>query len=312
MNKQRMSVLVIGAWAMWIVLSTAAATDEPEAQQDTKGEAHAEAQSDVAAEAETEGEDEAQPSIDEPSSEEALWEEVESLIEELHDLRAALADARLEASNARRERDELRQFIEDHDQYGEAYDEFQAYLILKERELRMEQAREARKQHEAELERRRDAFTQAQQRRADARAERREQRRFEQAGFTHLGMNVYLGQSAYTYRTRDLLRTRVRYSPVIGHFLRPDFRNDVDFTEMIVSGSVVNAAEEVRNLGIAVTFFDENGNQVGHEIVQINNARPGVPYPFTSTIQMALDRPFSTSSAYVLFADPAGQGRASR
>ena len=59
----------------------------------------------------------------------------------------------------------------------------------------------------------------------------------------------------------------------------------------------------MRNLGIAVTFFDENGNQVGGEIIKINNARPDVPYPFTSTIEMALNRPFESSSVYVLYAD---------
>lgn len=300
MKNQWMSVLATSACAIVIGLGTLASDDELEAQTETQTDAQTEADADV------------QQPIAEPSSEAALWKEVESLIEELHELRAALAEAKLQATNARRERDELRLFIEDHDEHGEAYEEFRAFLALKERELRMEQAREARKQHEAELERRRLAFAQAQERRAEERAERREQRRFEQAGFTHLGLNVYLGQSAYTYRQRDLLRTRVRYSPVIGHFLRPEFRDEVDFSEMIVSGSVVNASEDVRNIGIAVTFFDELGNQVGHEIVQVNNARPGVPYPFTSTIQMALDRPFSTSSSYVLFADPVGHVNVNR
>lgn len=77
---------------------------------------------------------------------------------------------------------------------------------------------------------------------------------------------------------------------------------------MTISGSVLNAAEEMRNIGIAVTFFDENGNQVGGEIIQINNARPDVPYPFTATIEMALNRPFDSSSTYVLYADPVESG----
>ena len=58
-------------------------------------------------------------------------------------------------------------------------------------------------------------------------------------------------------------------------------------------------------IGIAITFFDDNGNQVGSEIIHVNNARPDVPYPFTSTIDMALNRAFSSSSTYVLYADPA-------
>ena len=73
---------------------------------------------------------------------------------------------------------------------------------------------------------------------------------------------------------------------------------------MTISGSVMNAAEEVRDIGIALTFFDEAGSQVGGEIIQVNNARPQVPYPFTVPIAMALDRPFDSTSTYVLYADP--------
>ena len=73
---------------------------------------------------------------------------------------------------------------------------------------------------------------------------------------------------------------------------------------MTISGSILNAAEEVRNIGVAVAFFDENGTQVGGEIIQVNNARPDVPYPFTATIAMALNRAFTSASTYVLYADP--------
>jgi hypothetical protein len=34
------------------------------------------------------------------------------------------------------------------------------------------------------------------------------------------------------------------------------------------------------------------------------SARPDVPYPFTSKIDMALNRAFDSSSIYVLYADP--------
>jgi hypothetical protein len=43
---------------------------------------------------------------------------------------------------------------------------------------------------------------------------------------------------------------------------------------------------------------------VGHETIQVANARPDVPYPFTAEVKMALNRPFDSSSAYVLYADP--------
>ena len=73
---------------------------------------------------------------------------------------------------------------------------------------------------------------------------------------------------------------------------------------MSISGSILNASSEVRNIGVAMTFFDNHGNQVGSEIVRIDNARPNVPYPFNAKLDMALDRAFSTSSTYVLYADP--------
>ena len=38
-------------------------------------------------------------------------------------------------------------------------------------------------------------------------------------------------------------------------------------------------------------------------MVQVNNARPDVPYPFTETIKMALNGPFNSSTRYVLYAD---------
>mgnify|MGYP001999636056 CR=1 FL=1 len=43
----------------------------------------------------------------------------------------------------------------------------------------------------------------------------------------------------------------------------------------------------------------------GAEIVEIQNARPNVPYPFTKKIDMALNRPFASHSTYVLYADVA-------
>ena len=98
----------------------------------------------------------------------------------------------------------------------------------------------------------------------------------------------------------------IRQAAGLLQYLRPGFaRDSVDFSRMTISGSVLNSSGETRNIGLAITFFDENGNQVGGEIIQINNARTDVPYPFTSTIDMALNRPFDSSSTYVLYADPA-------
>ena len=53
--------------------------------------------------------------------------------------------------------------------------------------------------------------------------------------------------------------------------------SEIDYSQMTISGSVLNAAPNVRDIGVAFTFFDEHGNQVGAEIVQLKNARPNVP-----------------------------------
>jgi hypothetical protein len=78
----------------------------------------------------------------------------------------------------------------------------------------------------------------------------------------------------------------------------------IDYSRMTISGSVLNAGTETRNIGIAVAFFDDFGNQVGGETILVNNARPDVPYPFTSELKMALNRPFTSSTVYTIHADP--------
>ena len=110
---------------------------------------------------------------------------------------------------------------------------------------------------------------------------------------------------AYPAKDRGSAGAWVDYDPIIGLYFRPGLAaGQLDFGKMTISGSVLNAAAGPRNIGLAITFFDENDNQVGSEIVKINNARPDVPYPFTTTLQMALSRPFTSSSTYVLYSDP--------
>jgi hypothetical protein len=108
---------------------------------------------------------------------------------------------------------------------------------------------------------------------------------------------------AYAYETNDSERQEVNYHPHFGWYENTITSTDIDFSKMTISGSVLNASDELRNIGVAITFFDEFGNQVGHEMVQIRNARPDVPYPFTSVIDMALNREFDSVSTYVLYAD---------
>ena len=165
------------------------------------------------------------------------------------------------------------------------------------------------RQREQERAARRERFEAAREQRQAERAEQERLRRYRDAGFSSIGLDVFAGRTAFYYNTIETNPVRIDWDPLIGEYYRPyGPRTRIDFSAMTVSGSVLNAAEAVRNIGIAVTFFDENGNQVGGEIIQINNARPDVPYPFTAKVEMALDRPFDSSSTYVLYADPIESG----
>ncbi len=239
------------------------------------------------------------------SAVEMLLDEVALLSEEINILRRQLAEARMAASAAEEELAELRQFISDHHEFGDDFGQYRGVKAIAEREARQRRTDELRERREAHRAER--AARQAEQRagrsRENAEAERRS--RFRDAGFAHIGLDVMTSRMGYSYQTREEHAVRVDYDPLIGRYLRPLGANvDLDFSSMTISGSVVNASDEVRNIGIAITFFDEYGNQVGGEIIQVNNARPDVPYPFTSTVDMALNRPFNSSSIYVLYADP--------
>lgn len=238
----------------------------------------------------------------------ALMEEVKQLRDELQQVRAQLAAVKLTSTQAERELAELRQFVRDHREYGDDFARYQGVVEVTEREARQRAAEEARNRRDAEKAmrdaRRRDAVAV----RAAQNAKSDEVARYRRSGFSPLGLDVFSSKMAFFYETKDSQRTRVDYDPLLGNYLRPyPTTTEVDYSNMTISGSVLNAGDGVRNIGVAITFFDENGNQVGHEIVQVNNARPDVPYPFTSTLEMALNRPFDSSSIYVLYADPADE-----
>lgn len=236
---------------------------------------------------------------------ERLRAEIASLLAELHHLRAELAKAQLEASQAQRELAELRQFMADHDTYGRDFEQYRAVRESVEREQRRREMEAARERREAEAAARAARQQAARAQRDRERSEAREVQRYRNAGFTALGLDVWMGPSSYHYSTREATPTPLRFDPIFGFFYQDAGQQvTIDYTSMTISGSVLNGSNAVRNIGIAVTFFDSRGNQVGHEIIQIDNARPDVPYPFTSTVRMALDRAFSSSSAYVLYADP--------
>ncbi|MHC5022618.1 MAG: FxLYD domain-containing protein [Planctomycetota bacterium] len=232
-----------------------------------------------------------------------LIAEVRALMTEVSELRQELAESRLRSEQAERELAELQMFIEDHAEFGRDFEQYRAVRAAAERDARRRAAEEARQRHEQEKARR-DA------RRADLQAERSADRaeaarlgRYGDAGFSPIGLDVFVGKMAYYYNTRQETRSVLENNRDL--IVYPVSQQVIDFSRMTISGSVINGSDEIRNIGVAVAFFDESGNQVGAETIQVNNARPDVPYPFTSTIEVALNRPFDTASVYVLYADAA-------
>lgn len=244
--------------------------------------------------------------------EDMLRVEIERLQAENQSLREKLARAQLDGSQAARERDELRQFLADHQQLGENFEKYQGMLALKEDEARRQRAEEYR-----EKLRQRDEERKARIEAAKAERDLRDQRqadirKYERGGFYHVGNDVFVSAMAYLYKKENVPDTSYRFAPLIrfdGTFFftrywQIDYDEEIDYTTMTISGSVLNASPESRNIGVAITFYDQYGNQVGGKSVEIENARKDAPYPFTATLDMALDRPFRSYRIIVLYADP--------
>ncbi|MCA9295633.1 MAG: hypothetical protein KC983_03930 [Phycisphaerales bacterium] len=234
-----------------------------------------------------------------------LEERIAAMSAENNELRNQLAQTQLIADAATRELEQLRQFIVDHHEYGNDFEQYQFFKQQREDELRrvrQEEARTRRLEQKSERDAKR-AAAKAERERELAEAERN--KRYSAMGFGPIGLGVYTSRMAYAYETNDTERREVRYHPRIGWYEDTVTATEIDFSRMTISGSVLNSSDEVRNIGVAITFFDEFGNQVGHEMVQIRNARTDVPYPFTSVIDMALNREFDSVSTYVLYADVA-------
>lgn len=239
-----------------------------------------------------------------------LLEQIDALNETVEALRQELAQSRLETAEARSELDELRVFIDDHHEFGRDFEQYRAVKAAAERDARARRAEAAKAEREAAQERRTEQQRLAAAERAEQQAAQERIQRYRDAGFAGIGHNVFAGQMAFYYGADAGMPARIDWDPRTGNFLRlyPYLSGTViDYSTMTISGSILNATEETRNIGVAITFFDELGNQVGGEIVQVNNARPDVPYPFTATISMALNRPFASSSTHVLYADPAAE-----
>ena len=215
-------------------------------------------------------------------------------------LREELATTKSELANLRRELDELRQFILDHETFGTNYEEYKHVQSITEEEAKRRAVRERRDRMDSDRANRKELYEQKKAQEEAERLQAEQKAQYAKAGFTDIGLNVYHGRSAYFYAPRDTTQAPVSYQP---NPADTSASSEVDYSQMTISGSVLNAAPNIRDIGVAFTFFDEHGNQVGAEIVQLKNARPNVPYPFTAKLQMALNRPFASSSSYVLYAD---------
>ena len=259
---------------------------------------------------------------------EALVDQLERLQAEVASLRQQVAQHRMEADTATRELNELKQFMLDHDAYGRDFEQYKAIKAVKEREAQVESARKAREQREADKYQRRRAMEQQREQRdaqqAAASAEEQRLSRFRQAGFDHVGQDVFVSRMGYQYRVKDVPdRDRVYvpsvWSPTcdvftndgLFFFFRPMYRieydEEIDYTQMTFSGSVLNGSAETRNIGVGIAFFNQAGDQIGGETIEIPLVAPDSPYPFTKTLAMADRSPFYTYRINVLYSEPVAE-----
>ena len=243
--------------------------------------------------------------LSEESESSTLWEQLVKAMSAVIAQQRELAQTRRELTNIKRELEELRQFILDHDTYG---NDFSAYAKMVEETRRQRRAAASKLQREKE-EAERKRREEAKKRLDAAKAQKELEKLYDDRGFAPIGQDVYSSRAAFFYgpRVGEDGKT-IQYRPDRFGRLTPvtiSNQTELDYSSMTISGSVLNGSKSIRSIGVAFTFFDENGNQVGAEIVEIQNARPNVPYPFTKKIDMALNRPFASHSTYVLYADVA-------
>ena len=132
-----------------------------------------------------------------------LLDEIQQLHAEILTLRRQVAQAQMSSSQTKRELAELRLFIDDHHEFGQDFQQYKAVKAIAEREARERHQAVVRDQREAQQ-------AEGQTRRQAARAERAQReaqaRRiadYRRAGFTPLGLDVYVGKMAYYYRSKN-------------------------------------------------------------------------------------------------------------
>jgi hypothetical protein len=240
------------------------------------------------------------------TSSRTLFPELLTRETELRALRLRLADLELRVAQQAAQLHEMQAFVLDHDRYGTDYTQYRTVRRQAEEEARRRAALERRGRREL-----------ARQQQEQEQARKAEQSRIVTTGqdlkktlremnFGLIGQHVWASRSAYAYGRIDHPDEHITYnpSPFGRNRVTSEHHTELDWKTMTISGSVLNAADETRNIGIAFAFFDEHGNQVGAETVVVNNARTGVPYPFTQILKMAATKPFASSTSWVLFSDP--------
>ncbi len=240
-----------------------------------------------------------------PSSAQELEEMLNQLISERSALQQEVAKAQLDLSAALRRITELEQFIKDHDQYGVDFEKYLFYRERIEKEERAKRAADARAKREDAERKAREAREQKKAQRDVGKARDADlQARvdaIEKAGFTIIGDAVGIGQLTTFYQTTS--KEEIQYIPSID-FWYVDRDKVVDYTHLRISGSIIQAERDTRDMSVAVVFYNRRGGQIGQTTVRIDGARPGVPYPFTANIDMADNAPFATFTSYVMYFEP--------
>jgi hypothetical protein len=244
-------------------------------------------------------------SVDSFASE--LWPALRERTMETIELRHGLQALESELQALRDELAGLQRFIEDHEQFGQDYTSYRD-VIAETKRLTAAQAAVKRQQEQVDRDQKRE---EARRKREEAAAKRKAAKsvnqRLENLGFASIGQDVWLSRSAYSYAATNVPEQRVYHQPTLAGGLQAittvDSREEIDYTKMTISGSLLNGYATTRNIGVAFVFRDSHGNQIGQETVVIENARPDVPYPFTGELIMASDLPFASHTSWVLFAD---------
>ena len=225
---------------------------------------------------------------------------------ELRAMRHRLADLELQLADLDAQIAEMQAFVLDHDRYGTDFSQYRLVRRQAEQEVRRRAALERRARRQLALQQKEQTKAARDAVKSVVSAGKDLQETLRKMNFGLIGQDVWSSRSAYAYARIDKPSEAVNYNPSpFGRTrITTESRTELDWSKMTISGSVLNAAKSTCNIGIAFAFFDEHGNQVGAETVVVNNARSGVPYPFTQKLDMAATKPFASSTSWVLFADP--------